>query len=348
MDLPKNNKSNKEGRKGVTILTSIVENQLNWLLRINHQEGDFGIDAYIDIVTDEGHLTGKFIAVQVKSGKSYFKSKTDYGWKYFGENKHLNYYLNHEIPVILVMVDTETQKAYWEICDAGQTEKSKNGWTIVIPFSQVLNTDSKQELLQYVSPTIDYVSQLENQWEIDTTLKKFKRVLLIVAKNEVLNLDYKPLIKALSFFTSKKNIMYKYRGRVEIAIHGYDKDKRQLYEIKEVRKWVKKIFDNVKGLTFFLVNDPNAQFLRLFLLSQIKFDVVEASQEVVNDITRRKVEYESKDTSKLIYKLFDDLNPFCEYFKVSMPVNKEISENIINFFSGGEYLKNNKSQGIVE
>lgn len=344
MDLPKNNKSNREGRKGVTILTSIIEDQLNWLLRINHQEDDFGIDAYIDIVTDGGHLTGKFIAVQIKSGESYFKSKTDYGWKYFGENKHLNYYLNHEIPLILVLVDTMAKKAYWEICDATQTEKSGNGWSTVIPFNQELKADSKQELLRYVSPTIDYVSQLESQWELGKSLKKFKRVLLIVDKEEVLNLDYSPLVKALSFFTSKRDTMYKFRGRIEISIHGYDEDNRQLYEIKEVKKWVKKIFDNVNGLSFFLVNSPNAQFLRLFLYSQIKFDVVKGSQEVVNGITRQKVEYESKDSVKLLYKLFDDLNAFCEYFKVPIGINKEISENIINCFTGGEYLKNRKNE----
>ncbi len=344
MDLPKSNKSNKEGRKGVSILTTIVEDQLNWLLRINHQENDFGIDAYIDIVTDEGYLTGKSIAVQIKSGKSYFKRETDYGWKYYGENKHLNYYLNHEIPVILVIVDTISEKAYWEILDASQTEKSSNGWKIVIPFNQKLNPDSKEELLQYVSPTIDYVAQLENQWELGANLKKLKRVLLIVDKEEVLNMDYKPLIKALSFMTSKRDLMYKYRGRIEISIHGYDNDKRQLYEIGEVKKWVKKIFDNVNGLSFFLVNSPDAQFMRLFLYSQIKFDVVAESQEVVNGIKRNKVEYESKDSVKILYKLFDDLNAFCEYFKVPENIIKEISDNFVNCFTGGEYLKNRKNK----
>lgn len=346
MDLPKSNKSNKIGRKGVTILTSIIEDKLDWLLRINHQEDDYGIDVYIDIITEEGHLTGKSIAVQIKSGLSYFKQKTEYGWKYSGENKHLNYYLNHDIPVILVIINTDSQKAYWEICDPDQTDKSSKGWSIVIPFHQELNKDSKQELLKYISPTIDYVSQLEEQWRTNEWLKKFKRVLLIVGKKEIQNLDYQPLISTLSYITSNRDLMYKYRGRIEIAIHGYDYDNRQLYEIDEVKEWIVNSLDNVRGLTFFIVNNLKAQFLRLFLYSQIDFDIVEGSERIENGIAKRKVEYDSKDSVKVIYKLFDDLNMFCDYFKIPIPIIKEISDNITNCYTGGEFLKEKNNEAL--
>lgn len=339
MDLPKSNKSNKIGRKGVAILTSIVEDQLDWLLRINHQEDDYGIDAYIDIITEEGYLTGKSIAVQIKSGQSYFNQKTEYGWKYSGENKHLNYYLNHEIPVILVIIDTDSGKAYWEIFDADQTEKSSKGWSIVIPFYQELNKDSKHELSKYISPTIDYVSQLEEQWRINEFLKEFKYVLLIVGKKEIQNIDYQPLISTLSYITSNRDLMYKYRGKIEIAIHGYDFDKRQLYEIAEVKKWVINILDKVSGLSFFLVNNLDSKFLKLYLYSQVEFNVIKGSERVVNGFVQRELEYDSKEAVKVIYKVIDDLNTFCDYFKVPIEINKEISDNITNCFSGGEFLK---------
>lgn len=339
MDLPKSNKSNKIGRKGVTILTSIIENQLEWLLRINHQEDDYGIDAYIDIITNDGHLTGKSIAVQVKAGESYFKQKTEYGWIYSGELKHLNYYLNHDITVIIVIIDTDTQKAYWEICNAEQTNRSAKGWSIVIPFHQKLDKNSKNELTKYITPVIDYVSQLEEKWRTNELLKKFGYVLLIVGKEEIENLNYQPLISALSYFTSNKDLMYKYRSKIEIAIHGYDNDKRQLYEIAETREWIVNIFDYVKGLTFFLANHLDARFLRLYLYSQIEFDVIEGTSKIDNGIEKRKVVYDARESVKVIYKLFGDLNMFCEYFKVPTPIIKEISDNITNCFTGGEYLK---------
>ena len=344
MDLPKSNKSNKIGRKGVTILTSIIEDKLIWQLRINHQEDDYGIDAYIDIITEEGHLTGKSIAVQIKSGQSYFRQKNEYGWIYSGELKHLNYYLNHEIPVILVIVDTESKKAYWELCDAEQTDRSNKGWSIVIPFHKELEENSKEELTKYISPTIDYVSQLENQWKTNEFLKKFGHVLFVVGKEEIEKFDYEPLITALTYITSKNNLMYKYRSKIEIAIHGYDNDDRQLYEIDETKKWIVNILEHVKGLTFYLANHSNAQFLRLFLYSQIEFDVVKGSSKTENGIEKRKVKYESKESLKVIYKLFNDLNMFCNYYKVPVPIIKEISDNITNCFTGGDLLKNRNNE----
>ncbi|SFB17331.1 DUF4365 domain-containing protein [Algoriphagus aquimarinus] len=343
MDLPKSNKSNKIGRKGVTLLTSIIEDQLDWQLRINHQEDDFGIDAYIDIITEDGHLTGKSIAVQIKSGRSYFKQTNEYGWNYSGELKHLNYYLNHQIPVILVIVDTDSKKAYWELCDAQQTDRSSKGWSIVIPFHQELGEKSKVELTKYIGPTIDYVSQLENQWKTNEFLKKIGHILLVVGKEEIENSDYEPLISALKYFTRKKDLMYKYRSKIEIAIHGYDNDDRQLYEIDKPKEWIVNILEHVKGLTFFLANHVNAQFLRLFLYSQIEFEI-KGNPKNENGIEKIKVEFESKESVKVLYKLFDDLNEFCDYFKIPTPINKEVSDNITNCYTGGEFLKNKDNQ----
>ena len=93
MNLPQRNKSAKIGRSGISILNSIVEDQLGWLLRWSHQEDDFGIDAFIDLISEKGHVTGKSIALQVKTGQSYFRNHNKFGWKYFGEMRHPNYTL---------------------------------------------------------------------------------------------------------------------------------------------------------------------------------------------------------------------------------------------------------------
>lgn len=68
MKLPKYNKSNKTGRKGLNLLTTIVESELGWIVRPTHQEDNFGIDAYIDVIID-GYVTRKSIAIQVSRQK---------------------------------------------------------------------------------------------------------------------------------------------------------------------------------------------------------------------------------------------------------------------------------------
>lgn len=339
MELPKQNRANRIGRKGVAILTRIVEIELDWNLRLNHLEDDFGIDAYIDLVTKEGNLTGKSIALQIKSGESYFKQKSEYGWKYHGENRHLNYYLNHDIPVVIVIVDTESEKAFWVLCDPEQTEGGRNGWTITIPFENEITTKSKSELENFVSPTIDYVSQLEDYWETNKLLKSSSRILLIAGREDIESENYQPIIVALNRIASNKDLLYQHKENIEISIHGYNDDPRELHQIKEVKKWVTRILDNVKGLSFFLVKKDHPQFIKLLLFSQIKIDVVKGSEHIDQGRLRRKVEFESKDMVEIMKLLFNNLNEFCEANRIPLSVNKEISTNIIDCFTEGEFSK---------
>ena len=51
-----------------------------WLFKRTHQEHDYGIDGYIDIVTEDGHVTGQMFASQIKCGKSFFQEKTKDGY----------------------------------------------------------------------------------------------------------------------------------------------------------------------------------------------------------------------------------------------------------------------------
>jgi hypothetical protein len=75
---------------------------------------------------------------------------------------HLNYYLNHDIPVIIILVNENDKKAFWCYCDPNKTEKAGNKWKITIPYNQEFTKVVKDNLLKYVSPLLDYVSQLDN------------------------------------------------------------------------------------------------------------------------------------------------------------------------------------------
>ena len=111
MDYPQYIQSNRTARLGLNILTDVVERELGWIVRPNHQENDWGIDVYFDVVSD-GFVTGKSIAVQLKSGNSYLREMDRDFWCFTGERKHLNYYLNHDIPVLVVLVDVDHEIAY--------------------------------------------------------------------------------------------------------------------------------------------------------------------------------------------------------------------------------------------
>lgn len=338
MDLPNRSKNSKTGKSGLTILTSIVENKLGWLLRPTHQEEEFGIDAYIDIVTKQGQVTGKSIAVQVKSGQSYFKEKNKFGWIYYGEMRHLNYYLNNEIPIIIVLVNIEKEKAFWALCDPGQTEKSGNRWRLTIPFNQPLDSKSKEELLKYVSPIIDYVSQLEQYWG-RVKLLKSAQLFFVVGKKEILNRDYSPLSNAFNKLAQNTELLYTHQEKIDIWIHGYDDDPRELFEIKEVRDWIGNSLLNIPGLAFFLENKERAVFLKLILYCKVKLNIIKGSEHYVNGILRRKVDYKISDISQVLKEMFQNLNTFCSLNKIPLNLIEEISNNITDYLSGGEFKK---------
>ena len=75
---------------------------------------DYGIDAIIER-KDEKYPSGKLIAVQIKSGDSYFKEMKEDKVVFRGENKHYNYWLNHSLPVIIVIYSPSIYKCIWEV-----------------------------------------------------------------------------------------------------------------------------------------------------------------------------------------------------------------------------------------
>lgn len=346
MELPLYNKSTKTGRKGINILREIVEDKLDWHLRETNQEDDFGIDGYIDLISELGQITGKSIAVQVKSGNSFFKNKAEFGWKYYGEMRHLNYYLNNDLPVLIIIVDVNNRAAYWALIDANQTEKHDVNWSIIVPYNQELNEKTKPELLEYVSPTVDYVSQLDEYWRLNKMLKSAKLLIFIATKEDIKSNNYKSLIDGFERLAQNKEIILKHRENVEILIHGYDDDPRNLHEIPEVVEWVKNIVQKVEGLSFFLINDlVNSQFLKVFIFSQVQITRTNQYKAVHHGILQQQVFYNTKNTNYILESLYVDLNNFHHKHKLPIEINIEISNNLVNLISGGEYLKqkNNKA-----
>jgi hypothetical protein len=329
MELPKYDRNAKKGESGIGIVKSIVENELNWIFRKNHQEDDFGIDAYFDIIADFGQVTGKTIAVQVKTGKSYFKETNELGWVFRGEMKHLNYYLNHDIPVIIILVDEIKKVANWCLCDPQKTIKAGESWKITVPFKQVLSSTSKDELLKYISPINDYVSQLEHFWEMNKVLLKNQRLLLVVGKNDIETLKYTDLISVFARFEVNPELINHLRGKVDVSIDGYDFDKRELFEIPEVIEWIKGVFPKIDSWIYFLATDKMSAFLKVIFFAHAKIIKQKNNQ----------VEFVPKHSAKFIQALFDGLNKFCDKHNISDEINIEQTDKAMNCLTNGDWEK---------
>lgn len=332
MDLPKYIDTNKKGRNGFNILTKIVESELGWIVRPNHQEDDFGIDAFFDIIID-GYVTGKSVAIQLKSGNSYLKELNNENWNFKGEKKHLNYYLNHDIPVLIILVDIEREIAYWEICKVEFVDLHDTFWTIPIPKAQRISSTQKEELIKFVPETVDYVSQLDEYWKVNKLLSDSGRLFILAGKGNIKEMNYQPLIDLISRICSNKHHFSKFRENIEIGIHGFDNDRRELYQIPEIKNWITKIFNNVPGLTYFLANDQYSQFFKVFVFSSVK--LINIDKGLKKD--KIWVEFDNKDLKTVFDIIFTDLNDFTEAFNLSMEVNKEISNNLAKCITGKDF-----------
>ena len=106
------------------------------------KSNDTGIDAHVELVQqDTREATGEIVALQVKSGPSYFKETTTTGIVYRGLLDHLDYWLEHCLPVFLVLVDTGKQKAYWQEITEQTVERLPKGWKVEVPFTNELETN---------------------------------------------------------------------------------------------------------------------------------------------------------------------------------------------------------------
>ncbi|MDJ0318358.1 DUF4365 domain-containing protein [Arthrobacter antibioticus] len=129
---------------GIAGVSLIVHGDLKWILR-EQPTSDFGIDVQIEVV-DGRALSGKLIAAQIKSGKSYFKA-TSGGWWFYPKARNLDYWLAHALPVIVVFYNAETRKAYWESVEPAKILPTrKGGRKLLIPESKELGADSCVEL----------------------------------------------------------------------------------------------------------------------------------------------------------------------------------------------------------
>lgn len=141
MLLPKYNNTNSQERFGVNAIAEVMV-KLGQIWRETPM-ADVGIDGQIEYVSPEGYATGRMVAVQVKSGPSFFKEKDD-NWVFYPEEKHRFYWEHFPIPVLIVIHNPDTNISYWQnIRHVLRTSNIGDQKGILIPKSNILqNIDS--------------------------------------------------------------------------------------------------------------------------------------------------------------------------------------------------------------
>jgi hypothetical protein len=136
---------NSTERLGVVSTDLVVTKELGWIFR-EQSLIDVGIDALIE-QSENGNPTGKFLAVQIKSGKGNFHL-TQESIIYYVSNVHYHYWLNINIPIILVTHFPETEKTYWQHISKNTLKKARKHWKIETPLNKLFNINAKTDLIK--------------------------------------------------------------------------------------------------------------------------------------------------------------------------------------------------------
>jgi hypothetical protein len=280
---------NKEERIGVYSVAKIFSENLGWIFR-EQPISDFGIDGFVEItkcdfILKDSIPTGRLIGVQIKSGKSFFKESTDEYFVYRGSKKHLIYWLNHSIPVIIVFYDKETNSAYWEEVNIATIFLTKKSFKINISKRNLLNHKAKPSLtnIGFYKNSYDYkLWQLRasiNEIEILIKTKLFLYVEIESASNPY---DYYiSLLLTDEDCDDKAEIFYRlYDGNPNRYFYHYFllKDKSLKESINDTLPWIDLFIGEV-------------DFSDELLTKQISDEILSFNQEdFKNDVLQMKKE----------------------------------------------------------
>ena len=146
-ELPKAGTNYMQERRGIAALQSYAADK-GQIWR-ETDTGDVGIDGLLEFVDTDGFATGRTVAVQVKTGQSYFQSQSLVGWKYYPENKHRNYWEQFPVPVLLVLHNPHNGESYWvDARQALRVPAREDRAFLDIPRTNVLETTNPVDLFQ--------------------------------------------------------------------------------------------------------------------------------------------------------------------------------------------------------
>src|ERR1017187_4017731 len=320
-DFPKQSQAQRTGSVGVTIVTRLVEDELKWNFRRNHQEDDFGIDGYVDIVRSDGAVLGKSFAVQIKTGPSHVAKTSDQGFLLYGEIKHLNYFLNFSVPVVLVWVDDSKKQAWWVHVTPHAIRMTKTGWSILIPKASCFDASSRKDLAALAGPTSDYLPLVEQLNKMRNIACQSDLLLFQIAKIEVDTGDVSRLKDFFQMFEAAPDVLPNMRNKLVLGVQGYDDDSREVYEIPEVRDWFSKAEKAVLGWSYYLLLESEFSTFPVFFFCTCKLEVRGASKEGTHKLLR----IARAEGKAFIERHFNWLNQFTEKHQIPLSVNREIS-----------------------
>lgn len=136
--------------------------------------------------------------------------------------------------------------------------------------------------------------------------------------------NVKPLSEFFKRLLLNDELSLSLQGKVEVSVDGYFFDKKEIWEIRDVRRWAKKTEPKIKYWFFFCAN-PNNNSTLTWLLTCLT-NIISVKHAPANK-NKLKIEYETKPLADVIMRNFHYLNELTERYGLPLEENKRISNN---------------------
>ena len=141
-------------RIGVNHIGEIAERN-QWMFR-EQPIDDVGIDAHMELIEPTGE-SKQLLALQIKSGASWFKEKKD-NYIIFRDinERQYNYWTMNSLPCIVVLYNPDDDMCIWQKLTIETIERTDNGkgkgFLVKVPLAQIfLNNLSNKKLLSFTN-----------------------------------------------------------------------------------------------------------------------------------------------------------------------------------------------------
>ncbi len=105
--------------------------------------GDTGLNAHLEII-DEYPRMGKMIGLQIRLDDDENIEKTSRGYVCRGEMPQVAYYLQHSLPVLVMIYEQKNDRILWNVITADTIEITDKYWNLLVPYDDdhVYNANS--------------------------------------------------------------------------------------------------------------------------------------------------------------------------------------------------------------
>ena len=146
-------------------------------------------------------------------------------------------------------------------------------------------------------------------------------IVLVASRDEVERLDLSGCLQVLDSLIESREKAMRFRDQVVFGLDGYNDDPRELFEIPEVRTFIREL--DAKWPYWFFFLSKATDTLKMIMFSLCRY------QRVGAGLTR----YDPGDFELFMYRHFDAFNRIFDRFDFDKALNQEMSEALFNYFS---------------